>query len=148
MQFRTGKKTGYPLLVLALLFVMGTEDWDRFFPLSAQTDLLFQATGEFLELVTLMGVYELTSLGIARVRADGLTAGNRIIFQLFVAVSFGLFLVAFTWRDFVSNHRFSFSAGSHHLLAALVGGLFFAFVGLPLLKALNNPSKEDAKESV
>lgn len=141
------KKLG-AFLPLILLVPMGIMDWDHFFPLSAQTDLVFQVTGELLELIALVGLCQVLSFGIAKLRGDGLSAGNRAIFQLFLAISFGLFLVTLSWRDFFSNHRFIFSAGSHHLPWAFLGGLIFALLGFLLQKAQSSPSKGDEKATV
>jgi hypothetical protein len=127
----------------SLLILMGIVDWDHFFPVSTRPDLLFQVTGEFFELTALVGLLLLMSFGIEKVRNDSEIIRFKFIYGLLVAASFSLFLLALSWRDFFSNHQFSWHAVSlRHIAGVLFSGLAFAVVGFALQSRPGRPIKE------
>jgi hypothetical protein len=148
MRSGTRTKTHNLFLIPLLLIAMSIMDWNHFFPFSAQPDLLFQSTGELIELAALVGAIVLMSLGIAKLRGDGKKAGGGAIFRLLVAASFGSLLITLGWRDFFPGHRFILSAGSSHLAGALFGGLVFAIAGFSLQGVKGIPSREEEKSVV
>lgn len=149
MQSGIGKKTPYLLLTFFLPILMGILDWNHFFPLSAQPDLMFQITGELLALATLVGATVLMSFGIGKVREGGKKLGTGILLRLLVAGSFSAFLLTLGWRDFFLDHQFSLSATRpRHLASVLVASLFFSIVGFSLEEILGKRSGQRDKSVV
>jgi hypothetical protein len=119
MLLRIWEKAKDPLRAVLCLAALANLDRSYFFPLSAHTDLRFQAVGESLELLALIGI--LITVRVAAVGEDpkNPTFRMRLLMGAFVV----LLLFVMFWRDFFPNDRFSLQAGAMDFFYAPLAGL-------------------------
>ena len=138
MPFWTKENAKGLLFGTLALAAIANVDRSNFFPRSGHTDFRFQAVGESLELLAMIGIVILVRVAAVGEDPKNLTFRMRLLMGASIAaLSFAMF-----WRDFFPNDRFSLQAGAMDFFYAPVAGLaIFAstFLSSPMPA---KPSKE------
>jgi hypothetical protein len=140
------------LVIIALFVAIGFVDWHRFFPLSAHTDLRFQAIGESIEVLFFLGIL-LWAFGFAEQRRKAASGQISDGMKALAATVFAVGSLATNWRDFFPNNLFNLSAGAGDIvgaifMGALSIGLFFGTPAFASHKSPDAPPTENEKSIV
>jgi hypothetical protein len=141
------KKSLELLLIIAMPTVALLIHWHYLFPRSARSDFRFQAIGESLEVLVILGTFALLYFGFTKERRKvspvPVSDGKRAL----AGVAFVVMLIALGWRTFFPGDQFSLSAGIGDLIGALITGVFMSF-SMRFPKPAVKPAKEEERSVV
>jgi hypothetical protein len=136
-----------PKWVQVLMFVcfMAFLIWNDLFPLSAHSDLRFQAAGETLELLMLSATLGWLRLASLRARKYAISEKANYAANTESATAFSMIFIVMDWRKFFPGDHFQFSAGLHTIYGALLAGAFFGLFPVANNWEYKKPSKDEER---